>query len=359
MDFTLPFLTKKSNKVLGMDISSMAVKILELTERNHHYHVESYAVAAIPSQAIVENDIKDPDAVAEAIQLAYARSESTLNSVATALPSSSIITKILQVDANISESELSEHIQLEAGRYIPYPLDEVALDFSILGMSEREPGKRDVLVVAARSEQVESRAEVIRRAGLTPKIIDVESYAVERAFSILADQLSNKGINQTIAVVDIGSIFTTITILHNLHIVYTRDELFGGRQLTEAIQRRYGVSYEQAGFMKKQREFADDYVPEVLNPFLESLIPLIRRTLQLFFSSSRFTEVEHILLAGGGAMIPGLSKLIQERLSTSCTVANPLSDMSINSRINIASITADSSSLLTCCGLALRSFDHG
>lgn len=357
MDFTIPFIGKKSNKVLGIDISSTAVKILELSIHNRHYKVESYAVASIPSHAIIENDIKDIPAVAEAIELAYIRANSSIKSVAAAVPSSAIITKVLQVDATISELEMSEHIQLEAGRYIPYPLEEVALDFTVLGVNEKEPTKVDVLVVAARNEHVEARAEAIRQAGLIPKIIDVESYAIERVCNLISDQFNNKGKNQTIAVVDIGSVFTTITILHDLHTIYSRDEVFGGRQLTEAIQRRYGLTYEQAGLMKKQGQFSDDYVPEILTPFRESLIPLIRRSLQLFFSASRYTEVEHILLAGGGAMIPGISQLIQERLGTPCTIANPFSDMSISSRISVATIAADSSSLMTCCGLALRSFE--
>ncbi|MFN7096322.1 MAG: pilus assembly protein PilM [Gammaproteobacteria bacterium] len=357
MDLTLPFIGKKSNKVLGVDISSTAVKILELSMHDHHYKVESYAVASIPSHAVVENDIKDVAAVAEAIELAYIRSNSSLKSVAAAVPSSAIITKTLQLDASLSDLEMGEQIQLEAGRYIPYPLEEVALDYTVLGVNEKENAKVDVLVVAARNEHVESRADAIRQAGLNPKIIDVESYAIERVCNLLANQFTNNGKNQTIAVVDIGSVFTTITILHDLHTVYSRDEMFGGRQLTEAIQRRYGLTYEQAGLMKKQGKFSDDYVPEVLTPFRESLIPLIRRSLQLFFSASRFTEVEHILLAGGGAMIPGISNLIQERLGTSCSIANPFSDMSVNSRVSIATITADSSSLMTCCGLALRSFE--
>jgi type IV pilus assembly protein PilM len=357
MDLSLPFIGKKSTKVLGVDISSTAVKILELSSHGHHYKVESYAVASIPAHAIIENDIKDIPAVAEAIELAYSRSNSSIKAVAAAVPSSAIITKVLQIDATITELEMSEYIQLEAGRYIPYPLEEVALDFTILGINEKEASKVDVLVVAARNEHVESRADAIRAAGLNPKIIDVESYAIERVCNLISDQFMNKGKNQTIAVVDIGSVFTTITILHDLHTIYSRDEVFGGRQLTEAIQRRYGLTYEQAGLMKKQSQFSDDYVPEVLTPFRESLIPLIRRSLQLFFSASRFTEVEHILLAGGGAMIPGISDLIQERLGTPCTIANPFSDMSISSRISAATIAADSSSLMTCCGLALRSFE--
>ncbi len=180
MDFNIPYFSRKSLRVLGMDISSTAVKIVELGLHNHRYRVQSYAVASIPPHAIIENDVKDISALAESIELAYARSESSLKAVAAALPTSAIITKTLQVDATLSESELPEHIQLEAGRYVPYPLEEVSLDFAVLGLNEKEPSKLDILVVAARTEHVESRAEAIRQAGLIPQVIDVESYAIQR-----------------------------------------------------------------------------------------------------------------------------------------------------------------------------------
>lgn len=350
-------LGKKTNRVLGLDISSTAVKVLELSQHGRHYKVESYAVTSLPPQSIIESDIKDISAVADAIQLAIARSGSKLKTAAAAVSSAAVITKLMQMDASLEEAAMADQIQLEASRYVPYPITEVALDFQVVGLTEKDPTKADVLVVAARSEQVESRAEAIHQAGMIPKVIDVESYAIERACRyLLANQLPSEGKNKTIAIVDIGSVFTTITILHDLKTVYSREEVFGGRQLTEAIQRRYGLTFEQAGQLKKQGNIADDYVPEVLEPFKESIIPLIRRSLQLFFSSSRFTEIDHILLAGGGAQIPGLAELIADKLATPCSIANPFADMAINARVNAASLAADSSSLLTCCGLALRSF---
>ncbi len=351
-------LGKKSDTVLGIDISSNAVKVLELSRHNDLYRVESYAVASLAPNAIVENDIKDVPAVASAIELALARSGSKITSAATAIPSSTVITKVLQLDATMEDAEMVEHVQLEAARYVPYPLEEVALDFSVLGLAEKEPGKVNVLVVAARNEQTESRAEALREAGLQPKIIDVESYAIERAAQLCVEELPEGGKNKVIAVVDIGAVFTTITVLHNLKTIYNCEEVFGGKQLTEAIQHRYGLTYEQAGTLKKQGHIADDYIQEVLLPYCESIVPLIRRSLQLFFAASRFTEVHAILLAGGGANISGLCDLIKERLATPCFIANPFSNMAVNSHVDAAALNADSTSLMVCCGLALRSFSE-
>ena len=187
-------------------------------------------------------------------------------------------------------------------------------------------------------------------------IVDVETYAIERACQFITHKLPDFGQDKTIAIIDIGSVITSITVLHNLSTIYTREEVFGGKQLTEAIQRRYGLTYEEAGLAKKQGALADDYVPEVLDPFREALIPLIRRSLQFFFSASNYNEVDHIVLAGGGAFIPGLTDLVTERLGTSCTIADPFIDMTISNRVNRASLAADAPALMVCCGLALRSF---
>lgn len=354
MGFQLPFIGKKSNKMLGLDIGSSSVKILELAQVGNNYQVESYAAVPIPSHAIIENDLKNITLVAEAIATAHKQSQSTLKLVAAAVPTSSVINKILPMDADMSAQEMAEQIPLEAARYVPYPLEEVALDFTVLGNNEKEPGKLDVLIVAARHEQIQSRTEAIHLAGLIPKIMDVESYAIERVCHFIVEQLPNKGKNQIIAVIDIGAVLTTMTILHDLRTIYHRDEVFGGRQLTEAIQIKYNLSDETAELMKKQDSLRDDYVSEVLAPFREMLISLIHRSLQLFFSASRFTEVDHILLAGGGAMINGISALIQEYLSTPCTVVNPFINMSLNHKVSTSVIAADSSGLVTCCGLALR-----
>ncbi|MBB72337.1 MAG: pilus assembly protein PilM [Legionellales bacterium] len=359
MDFSFKDLFQhKHVHTVGIDISSTSVKLLELSQHGSSYRVEAYGVAALPQEAVVENDIKDIEAVGEAIKLVVGRSRTQCKFAATAVPSSSVITKIIQMDASLDDHDMETQVSLEAGRYIPYPLEEVSLDFEILGYNEKDESKVDVLIAASRSENVDVRIDAVAEGELTTKIIDVESYALERTFPLIADQLPNKGIDKTIAVVDIGSTMTTITILHNLKTIYSREEVFGGKQLTEAIQRRYGLTFEEAGIAKKEGGLADDYIPEVLDPFREALVPLIRRSLQFFFSASRFNSVDHIIWAGGGAMIPGLHDLIKERLEVESSVANPFADMTLANKVDAAQLSADAPSLMVCCGLALRSFAH-
>ena len=261
----------KKPPVLGLDISSTAVKLLELGKSGDRLRVESYAVEPLPPNSVIEKNISDVEAVGEAIKRVVKRSGSRTRFAAAAVAGSAVITKTVSMPANLSEDELEQQIQLEADQYIPYPLEEVNLDFEVLGPTENDPERVDVLLAASRSENVDVRVAAIELAGLKAKIIDVEAYAIENAFQLLAPQLPEQGIDQTIAVVDVGATMTTLNVMHDLKNIYTREQVFGGKQLTEEIQRRYGLSYEEAGMAKRQGGLPDNYVPAVLEPFMETM----------------------------------------------------------------------------------------
>ena len=169
--------------------------------------------------------------------------------------------------------------------------------------------------------------------------------------------MRDKGVDKTVAIVDIGATMTTLSVLHDRKIIYTREQVFGGRQLTEEIQRRYGLSFEEAGIAKKQGGLPDDYVPEVLEPFKEAMAQQVSRSLQFFFSSSQYNDVDQIILAGGSASIPGIDELIQDKLGTPTVVANPFASMSLSSRVNAQALANDAPALMIACGLAMRSLD--
>lgn len=347
---------RKSPNMLGIDISSATVKLLELSESAHGYCVESYAVEPLPADAMVETEIKDPQAVGEALARAIQRSRTTIKQGAVAVAGSAVITKVIQMASGLTDSEIAAQLSLEADKYIPYPLEEVNLDFQVLGPSSKGAGMVDLLLAACRTEYIDSRVEVLNIAGLTAKVIDIESYAIDRAFRLVADQLPEKGIKQTVAVVDIGSTRTTLNVLHNKETVYTREQIFGGRQLTEEIQRRYGLSYEEAGLAKKQGGLPEDYITDVLNPYKEAVVQQVGRSLQFFFSSSEYAGIDHIILAGGTSAIPGLASMIEDKIGTPASIANPFAYMPLGSKVSGLAISADASSLMICCGLALRSF---
>jgi type IV pilus assembly protein PilM len=353
----LGLFNKKANTLLGIDISSTSVKLLELSRSGSRYKVEAYAVEPLPSNAVVEKNIAEIDGVGNVLSRVLAKARTGARSAAVAVAGSAVITKSIEMDASLSEDELENQLKIEADQYIPYPLEEVAFDFEVQGPSARNAGRVEVLVAACRKENVEVRQDVLEKAGLSAKVVDVEAYALERAYSLLAPQLSKGGADLTVAIVDIGATMTTLSVLHNGRTIYTREQLFGGRQLTEEIQRRYGLSIEEAGLAKKQGGLPDDYQSEVLQPFKEAVVQQVSRSLQFFFAAGQYSDVDYILLAGGTASIPDLDRLIQQKIGTPTLVANPFADMALSGKVNAAALASDAPALMIACGLAMRSFD--
>lgn len=346
---------KPSKGLIGVDISSTSVKVLELSVKNNRYWVESYALVPLPEGSVVEKNILNPEAVGDALERAVNLANVQSTGVALAVPTSMVITKIIEMDADMNDDEREIQIRDDAEQYIPFPLDEASLDFEVLPDRLANPNRVNVLLVATRIENVEARAEALELGGLTPKIADVESFAIENAFKVFSDTLP-MGVN-TVGILDIGHTMTTLSVMRNNKVIYTREQVFGGKQLTQEIQNRYGLSFEEAGRAKKSRTLPDDYDIEVLEPFLEAVVQQAARSLQFFFSSSQFNEIDHILLAGGNANIPGLAKLLQQKLGYRVTIANPFLQMGFSPQIDIKKIENDASSLMVACGLALRSFD--
>jgi len=348
---------QKQPIVLGLDISSTAIKLLELGRSGDRFRVESYAVEPLPANSVIEKNIADVEAVGEAIKRAVKRSASRTKPASVAVAGSAVITKIIAMPASLTEDEMEQQIELEADQYIPYPLEEVNLDFEVIGPSENDPERIDILLAASRSENVDIRIAAIELAGLKAKIVDVEAYAMENAFSLLVPQLPEQGIDQTIAVIDIGATMTTLNVMHDRKTIYTREQVFGGKQLTEEIQRRYGLSYEEAGMAKRQGGLPDNYVPEVLEPFKDAMTQQVSRSLQFFYGSSQYNNVDHIVLAGGSAMIPGIDEMIANKLGVHTSVANPFTNMTLASRVKAQSLSNDAPALMIAAGLAMRSFD--
>lgn len=350
------FGNKKSTPVLGLDISSSSVKLLEVSKSGDRYKVESYAVASLPPNAVVEKNIAELEAVAETIRNSHDRSRSKLKTAAVAVAGSAVITKVIDMPAGLNDDSMETQITLEADQYIPYPLDEVAIDFEVQGESENSPDRVEVLLAACRRENVDLRVDALEMADIATKVVDVEAYAIERTFELIQANLDCDE-DSAVAIVDIGSTMTTLSVLVDGQTVYTREQLFGGKQLTEEIQRRYGLSLDEAGLAKKQGGLPDDYEPEVLEPFKDAVVQQVTRSLQFFFSSSQYNDVDHIVLAGGVASMTGLAEVVQEKLGTPTTVANPFADMSLASRVDAMALSNDAPALMIACGLALRSFD--
>ncbi|HAU1151027.1 TPA: pilus assembly protein PilM [Legionella pneumophila] len=350
----LKLLKPKHRSILGIDISSSAVKILEISGSGEQVCVEGYGREEIPASALEGNMIKDVDVVANCIKKLVERLKFTSKNVALAVPDSAVISKVVQVNEGLTDQEMEELVVIEADKYIPYPIDEINLDFEVLGHSAKNSALLDVLIVASRAENVNSRVEAAHRAGLEPKIVDVESYAVERSVQQIAQELPASGQDKIIAIVDIGANYTHLFVLHGMRLIFSREEKFGGMQLVEAIAEHYHMNLDQAIALKNQGKLPEDYESAVLEHFKDMILLQIKRTLQFFYSTSQHGFVDHILLAGGMARQPGLAVLIQEQLGVTTTVANPLSYMSFGKKVNLDAINNDAPTLMVACGLALR-----
>ena len=344
---------RKSKQIIGLDISSTSVKLIELSYGSGGYQVESFASKPLAHGAVVEKNINDVDAVADAIRQVVSTARCKVKDVAVAVAGSAVITKIIEMPADLNDDELESQITLEADQYIPFPLDEVSIDFEVQGKADEESDKVQVLLAACRRENVELRTEVLEQAGLNPKVVDIEAYAIERVSPLVVDDWDAEG-DQLIAIVDIGATVTTLSVLRNHQTIYTREQLFGGNYLTEDIQRRYGLSAVEAELAKKENSLPDDYEEEVLGAFKDVVIQQIIRSLQFFYSSSDYSQVDHVVLAGGVAGVDGLAALTQERLNILTTIANPFMDMKVASKIDQTELSTAAPSLLIAAGLAMR-----
>lgn len=347
-----------SQGLVGLDISSSAVKLLELSRRGDRFHVETYAVEPLPPNAVNEKQIADPKLVSESIARAVSRAGTRTKNVALAVAGASVITKIIQMSSTLSEHDMEEQIKAQADQYIPYPIEEVNLDFQVVGASEKGAGNSDVVLAACRKEQVESRCAAAELAGLTPTVVDIEAYALENACQFLLHQMPNKGAKKTVAVVDVGANTASLLVLHDRQTVYTRDQAFGGKQLTEEIMRQYGMTFEEAGKAKKFGNLPESYEAEVLPSFVADMGQQIDRSLQFFFAaSSKHGSIDQLILAGGCAHIPNVDVLIQERLRIPTVIARPFASMSVSAKARPSVLAKDEASMLIAAGLAFRAFD--
>ena len=348
----------KAPPLFGLDISSSSVKMLEIVDAGKDaYRVERYAIEPLPRDAVVDGNINNLEAVTEAVRRAHKRLATRTRHVAMAVPSGAVISKKIVVAAGLREEELELQVETEANQYIPFALEEVNLDFQSLGPAANNPEEQEVLIAATRKEKVEDRVAVAESAGLKALVMDVESFAQQAALGLVVQSLPNGGKDQNVAVVDVGANVMNVTVLRNDQSIYTREQAFGGNQLTQDIVSRYGMSAEEAENAKRSGGLPDDFEAEVLRPFMENLSMEVQRALQFFFTSTQYHSIDHILLAGGSAVIPGLDAIVNARTQVATSVANPFAAMQTSPRVQLKRLMVDAPSLIVACGLAMRRFD--
>lgn len=359
MQLDLSIFNPKARSLIGLDISSSSVKMVELaSDGKKGYRVERYTIEVLPRDAVSDGNIVNLEAATESVRRAWKKMATSTRQVAIALPASHVITKKIIVPAGQREEDLEVQVESEANQYIPFALEEVNLDFQVVGPAPSSPDEIEVLIAASRKEKVEDRVAVAESAGLKPTVMDVESYAVLASFELIEKQLPDGGKGQIIALVDVGANVMNLTVLRNGQQLYVREQAFGGNQLTQDIARLFGMNFEEAEAEKRRNNLPDNYESELLQPFVENMALEVSRALQFFFTSTQFTQVNHIVLAGGCAVLPGADEVVASRTQINTIIANPFADMVLSDRVRAKSLLGDASSLMAACGLALRRFDE-
>lgn len=355
----LPFLSTRAPALAGLDISSSSVKLVELAAVGKTgYRVERYAIETLPRDAVVDGNIANFDAVSEVLRRALRRFGTGVKNVAIALPQASVITKRITLPGGMREHEMEEAVESEANQYVPFPLDEVNLDFCVVGPATGGAGEVDVLVAVSRKDKVEDRVALAQAAGLKPVVVDVELLATQAALELVVNPLPEGGRNKLIGFIDVGSQAMHVTVMRNGQQVYAREQAFGGSQLTQDVARQYGMSFDDAELAKRAATLPESYERELLRPFMDNVALEVSRALQFFFTSTQFNQIDLLVLGGGCAAISELRQVVQARTQVEVLVANPFVNMEVSSRVRPKSLLADAPLLLTACGLALRRFDQ-
>lgn len=343
--------------MVGLDISASSIKLVELgKDRAGRLVLERCAIEPLERGWIAEGNIENFDEVVEAARRLIRRSGTKAKQVAMALPASVVISKKIILPGGLSEREMEVQVESEANQYIPFSLDEVSLDFCVIGPSNTAVGDVEVMIAASRKEKVEDRQGLAEAIGLTPVIMDVESYASRLAAIRVIEALPGGGADAVVALFEIGGLTSTLQVLRGEEVLYEREQMFGGAQLTQMLVRQYGFTLDEAEAKKRAGELPEDYAEAVLASFVEQLAQEIERALKFFFTSTPHNRVDYILLAGGTASLRGLTDAITDHTSYPCQVVNPFDGMEVGRTIREQRMQREAPSYLTACGLAMRRF---
>lgn len=343
--------------LLGLDVSAHSVKLVEFSRRRSGRLVlEHCAMQGLEPGWITDGQIHGFDEVAQAVRKVQQKTGTKTCDVAMALPASAVITQTLVLPAGLSSRELQIQVENEASHYIPFPLDEVCLDFREIGPCAHAPEEVDVLMVASRKDMVSDRQGLAEAAGLRAVVMDVASLASRLAAGRTVEHLAGSEEGPLVALFEVGAQTTGLQVLRSGTVLFERQQPLGGAQLTQMIGQAFGFSLEESEARKRSGDLPPDYRDRVLLPFIDTLTQEMARSLQFFFTSTAFNQVDHILLAGGSAVLPGLGDALTRHTGTVCKVINPFGDVELGPGLAINRTIQEAPAYLTATGLALRRF---
>jgi type IV pilus assembly protein PilM len=342
----------KSKNLVGLDIGSSAVKLVELKEKKAgSFQLQKVGLEPLSPEAIVDGSIMDSSLVIDTIQQLNSRHGIKNSNYATSLSGHSVIIKKISLPAMSSE-ELAESIQWEAEQYIPFDINDVNLDYVPLPTA---PGENlDVILVAVKKDKINDYASVISQAGRNPVLIDVDAFAVQNCYELNYSTSDSR----VTALVNIGASVTNVNVVSGNSSVFWRDITFGGNQYTDAIQRELNLSFSQAEAVKRGEagsEYPIQQVVPILNSVSEDFAGELRKTLDFFAATSGSERVDHVMLSGGGSGVMNLDAILRDKFSIPVEIMNPFRNISINEAdVDLEWISRVAPSLAVAVGLAIR-----
>ena len=345
----------KKDHLVGLDIGSRTIKVGEVVETKRGRTLQKFGMVDVPQGAIVEGRIKDAAVVADTIKGLIHDVDIKEQNVATSVAGYSVIIKRISV-GRMSEEELEDSIQYEAEQYIPFDVQDVNIDFHIIGEHETNPNQMHVMLVAAKKEIINEYVDLLEMAMLNPCVIDIDVFALERVFE--ENYLDESG---NIALIDIGANKMNINIVKDYMSAFTRDVTIGGEQITREIASRFECDFEEAEAIKlgeKTDEVPQEQVHEIIHTYSSRWGDEVRRAIDFYYSTSPEEEIKRIVLSGGAAQTPGFADLLAAETSIDVQMCDPFASMSINEKYNdVEYLQKVASQAAICMGLALRRVD--
>lgn len=317
--------------IVGIDIGSSAVKLVQLRESKGVYHLVSLGIAPLPPEAIVDGAIMDSGTVVEVINNLVQSQKLKTKSVATSISGHSVIIRKIQLPI-MTEEEMEASIQWEAEQYIPFEISEVNIDFQILGPDPNDPSQMNVILVAAKKDFVNDYVAVFNECGLTPIVMDIDCFSMENAFE--ANYESDDG--EVVALVNMGGSAMNVNVLKEGVSVFTRDITVGGNMFNEELQKRLGLSDEDAenvklgGVVDGVEKVAVD---EVVSDATENLLQEVQRSLDFFSATSSDDKIQKVYITGGVSKSPRVKEMLAERLDMPVDLLDPFSQVVIDEKV--------------------------
>jgi len=357
------FFSSKSGNLIGVDIGSTSIKLVQLSRSRSGYELVSMAAVPLPRDAIVENTIVDSAAISEALTEALRRARPSTKNAALAVSGNAVIIKTIKMPLT-TEFEMEAQIEYEADQYVPYDIDDVFLDFHIQGISADDPEQMDVVLVACKREIIEDYQQVLNEAGLHVKCMDCDVFALENAAEITDEHTAATGGEYALpdenaevnALINIGANMININVLIDGRTAFVRDQFYGGQNLTEEIQKEHNISYQAAEQLKIEN-FEDIY-PSALERFYIDLTSELVRSLDFYGDRGSEFPVRKLYLSGGCALLPNIATELEQRLGIDTGVLNPFDNISIPSgKFDVENLKKTGTMMMIPVGLALRIFD--